>query len=281
MRKASSILAVLLLEGFLSCGLLSAQETRESTHATLIGIGSVRQQDTYLSPLNYKGTQVQFLYETLRPSRRGGGRWTMQSIWQGNLSYTDSPTSNANNLGGDIGYNFAMHYNWLLGNAPAGLRLQLGPQLNVNAGALYNTRNGNNPAQAIVNAGVSVSMAAIYGFRIKRQPFLVRNQLDVPVVGLKFSPNYGQSYYEIFSEGNSDHNLCATTPFNAPCLRNLLTVDIPFRRSTLRAGYLIDIRQSHLHELKYHSYTHAFMIGWVRHISYKKSRRQMPDGFIM
>ena len=164
---------------------------------------------------------------------------------------------------------------------PTGLRLQVGPQLYANAGALYNTRNGNNPAQAILNAGVAVSMAAVYRFHIRRQHFLMRNQLDVPLIGMKFSPNYGQSYYEIFSEGNSDPNLCATTPFNAPCLRNLLTIDIPFKRSTLRAGYLIDIRQSHLHELKYHNYTHAFMLGWVRHISYKKSQRQTPEGFIM
>ncbi len=281
MRKITSILSILLFGGFFSGELLSAQETRESTHATLIGIGSVRQQDTYLSPLNYKGPQVQVLYETLCPTRLAEGKWTMQSIWQGNISYTESPAGNANNLGGDINYSFAMHYNWLLGAPQSGLRLQVGPQLYANAGALYNTRNGNNPAQAILNAGGAVSMAAIYRFHIRRQHFLMRNQLDVPLIGMKFSPNYGQSYYEIFSEGNSDHNLCATTPFNAPCLRNLLTIDIPFKRSTLRAGYLIDIRQSHLHELKYHNYTHAFMLGWVRHISYKKSQRQTPEGFIM
>ena len=44
----------------------SAQDGRNSTHATVLGIGAVNQLDTYLSPLNYSGPQLQFLHETLR-----------------------------------------------------------------------------------------------------------------------------------------------------------------------------------------------------------------------
>jgi len=206
---------------------------------------------------------------------------SVQSLWQGNIAYTESPTGNVNNIGGDISYSFTTHYNWDFGTTLSGLRLMLGPQFNANIGALYNTRNGNNPAQAIASLTLSASTAIVYGFHIRKQSFIARNQLDIPLIGAKFSPNYGQSYYEIFSEGDPDHNVCATTPFNAPNLRNLLTIDIPFKHATLRTGYLIDVRQSHLNHLKYHSYTHAFMIGWVKHILYQKPQRQTPQGFIM
>lgn len=283
MNKNWTFTLCLLLLSWTSCDTIYAQESYQTTHATLFGVGGVRQLDTYLSPLSYQGPQVQFLYETLRPTHWGKGNISTQSIWQGNFAYTESPAGNANNIGADIRYNIGWHYNWLIGSSTSSqrLRIMLGAQLDANAGVLYNTRNGNNPAQAIASLGLSASAAAIYYFQVRRQPFFLREQLDVPLIGAKFSPNYGQSYYEIFSEGNSDHNICATTPFNAPSLRNLLTLDIPFRKATLRVGYLIDIKQSDLNQLKYHSYTHAFMIGWVRHIIYQKPQRQSLDGYIL
>ena len=117
--------------------------------------------------------------------------------------------------------------------------------------------------------------------QLGRQPLIARYQLDLPLVGLKFSPNYGQSYYEIFELGHYDHNICLTHPFNAFSSRHLITLDIPFRHTTLRVGYLCDIRQSHVNELKYHSYSHAFLLGVVRHLTIQKPRRRTPSGFVL
>ena len=39
-------------------------------------------------------------------------------------------------------------------------------------------------------------------------------------------------------------------------------------RQTFRVGYLMHLRQSQLNDLKRHTCSHAFIIGWVRHLTY-------------
>lgn len=255
----------------------SVQQGRTSVHATLLGIGRVRQLDTYLSPLQYRGPQLQLMHETLRRTRWAHGNVTFQTLWHGDLAYTGNDPDNVHTLGADINYDAALHYH-LIGAAPplpAGpratppaprFRLLAGPQIGTTLGVLYNTRNGNNPAQALASLRLSASVAAVCDFRLRRQPLSARYQLDLPLVGLMFSPAYGQSYYEIFSLGHTDHNIRLTHPLNAFTSRHLLSVDIPLRPFTLRAAYLCDIRQSHVNDIRHHSYTHAFMLGWVRRL---------------
>lgn len=259
-----------------NCDTVAAQ-TRPVSHAILFGLGATRQQDTYLSPLQYKGTQIQFLYETLRPTRLLKKHVSSQAILQADFSYTHSPAENADYLGAAIHYDHAWHYNWQLHS----FRVMAGPQIGAMLGGLYNTRNGNNPAQARASIRISASVAALYNFRIWKQPFTLREQLDMPLVGISFSPAYGQSYYELFSLHHYDHNIRPTTPFNAPSLRSLLTLDIPFRRSTLRAAYLFHVQQSRLNHIRQHTYTHAFLIGYVRHLNIVHPRRSTPEGFVL
>lgn len=253
-----------------------AQQGRPTVHATLIGIGGVHLLDTYLSPLEYHGPQLQFMHETLRRTRMADGRISVQTLWHCDFAYVKSPAENGRTLGGDISFDAAWHYRLVdtgTENAKSHFRLLLGPQIGATAGALYNMRNGNNPVQALASVRLSASAAAIYGFRLWRQPFTARYQLDVPLLGAKFSPNYGQSYYEIFSLGHYDHNVCMTHPFNAFSSRHQVTIDVPLPLTTLRFGYLCDLRQSNVNELKYHSYSHAFMIGIVRYLTIHKVKK--------
>ena len=257
---------------------LPVQDNRKTTHATLFGVGRVHQLNTYLSPLNYTGPQVEFLRETLRPTH-----WkhvSVQSLWQADLSMAENKAGKTNLMGGNMSYDIGWHRNWLPAALPH-LRLMAGGMAGGNIGFLYHTRNSNNPAQALASFRLSASVAAIYGFHIKRQHFNARYQLDMPLAGIMFSPNYNQSYYEIFTLGHRDHNIRFTYPGNAPSLRQQLTLDFPLARHTFRVGYLCDIRQSHVNQIKYHAYTHAFMIGWVKHFTFHKHTEASSEGFIM
>ena len=248
---------------------------RRTAHSSLFGFGVARQQDTYLSPLDYRGPQLNFLHETQRQTHLLDSCVSFQTLLQADLAYTHSQSENANDLGGYVHFDVAWHFHLVGGpsRSASPFRLLLGPQLGTTIGGLYNTRNGNNPAQATAEVHLSASVAAVYRFRLWRQPLILRDQVDIPLLGAMFSPAYGQSYYELFSLGHRDHNVRFTSPFNAPSLRNQFTVDLPLRRCTLRVGYLADFRQSHVNDIRHHTYSHSFLLGWVRHLSIERPRR--------
>jgi len=97
-------------------------------------------------------------------------------------------------------------------------------------------------------------------------------QADLPMLGMMFRPEFGESYYEISQRGVG-HDLVCAHPGNALSLRQFLTLDFCLRRVTLRIGYLCDIRQSNAHSLKYHDISHSFMFGIVRHFQLTRIRK--------
>ena len=242
----------------------AAQEdaNRYTMRSNMIGIGATNRLETYLSPFEYTGTEVRFLHESMRLTKMMNGRISTQQFFEGNMSISRSPSHDANFLAGDFDWRIAWHYNW----EPAeNLRILGGLQTGASIGAVYNTRNGNNPAQAKFSTDIAASAMAVYRFTLLNRLFAVRYQFDMPLIGLMFSPAFGQSYYEMFSLGHFDHNVCATWAGNAPTFRNLLTLDAPLGSGTLRIGWRGDIRQSHVNHLKSHTWSNLFMIGYVKH----------------
>lgn len=270
MRSHRILLAVLfILFGQVVCAEeksdslpFSPQENRLSTHATMFGIGTHNQLDTYLSPLEYTGTEFKLMRENRRMTHLMKGKVSVQNIMQGNFSYTKSPTEDGKEISSMFNWNLTWHYNWKV--TPA-LSLLAGPGIALNGGFTYNTRNGNNPAQARLGTNLNLSGMAVYRLKIRNHRYTLRYQADIPIAGLMFSPNYGQSYYEIFSLGNYDHNVCFTHPFQAFSLNQMFTADIPIRSAILRVGYVGQIQQNHVNNLKQHDWSHLFVIGYVKH----------------
>ena len=244
--------------------------------STMIGAGFSNVFETYLSPLEYTGTEARFVHESMRRTRIMGGKVSGQNLIQVYGAYTKNISGTANSYMGMVDWSYALHYQFSV--AP-GLKIMVGPDINLAAGVIYNARNSNNPAQAKAYGRIGASGMAIYKFHIGNYPLIVRFQANLPLIGAMFSPEYGESYYEAFSVGNRKGLVNYTSLHNNPSLRQLLTVDFPVRHSVLRIGYLCDIQQAKVNHLKSHIYSHDFLIGFVRNLYLLrgKNRVSMPE----
>lgn len=244
-------------------------EWRIAEHAFTIGGGRTHILDTYLSPVIYSGPEVRLMYEKMRPLKRGGGKILSQSILQGHFAYTKNPSGMGEEYAGMVQFNFGWHYKFYDRRC---LRLYAGLAGDLNAGCFYMRRNSNNPAQGKFYFNTEVAAMADYRFRIKRTWLRARYQVSAPFAGVMFSPEYGQSYYEIFELKHSNGIIHFTHPFNEPSLRQYLSVDIPFRTYALRVGYMGDYHQSKVNNLKNHTYSHLFMFGVVKRLFILKQK---------
>lgn len=231
----------------------------QSVHATLFGFGASNTYDTYLSPLEYSGIDIAFMHETFRMTH--WRRISTQGIWRIYLSSTGNRAGNRSHYGGRVGYQHLWHRLW---TPCKGLTLRAGGGVCGNMGFLYNTHLGNNPAQGYADVALCGSIGADYDFRLWRRTFSLNAQFDAPLLGMMFAPRYGQSYYNLFSQGCYDHNIVCSWLGNAPTLRGHVLLDIPVASYTLRVGYAFDIIQALPNNLRQHTYNHNLMIGWVK-----------------
>jgi hypothetical protein len=240
----------------------------EITNVQMVGIGLTNMLDTYISAEKYRGTELRYISHTTR--RNPNSPWSRQLIYQGDVTYTHNRADNGNEMAGMFNFSYGKHYNWQMLDGK--LDVKAGALADLNLGFIYNTRNSNNPGQMKAYFNITPSVEAAYHFNVKRTKLILGYELDVPLAGIMFSPNYGQSYYEIFSRGNYDHNIVPTTFISAPSMRQMLSLDVAIGKSMLRIGYLGDYQQADVNNLKSHIYTHALIIGVVKKFSIKNIR---------
>ena len=227
----------------------------------MIGFGPTRVLDTYISQEKFSGTGFTYLY--IRDGKKPGKRWQNTIEHELDLSKTRDRSGSTSMLEGNYNLYWGRHYQWLL--CENRLKLQAGGLANANLGFLYDMSSSNNPAQARIALNIMPTGIATYGFTLGQQQFSLRYELDVPLVGLMFSPNYGQSYYEIFTRGNYDRNVVPTTFVSAPTFRQILTLDWKASEKwALRIGYLGNYQQADINHLKQHIYTHRVLLGISR-----------------
>lgn len=232
-------------------------------HRWLFGLGGANILDTYISPFNYKGLSYGIFHRSARPTRWRPRRWQAVMQIATNFSYDHSPTEDGKEFDMQLNVGGGFVCNW---KPSSRLRILAGGLIEGGVGFTYNTRGSNNPGQGRLALDLAATGGVEYTFNLFKTEMKARGQIDLPLIGLMFSPQYGQSYYEIFSLGHYNKNVRFTSPFNAPSVRLLCTLDFPVRYATLSIGYHADIRQSHVNGLKRHAWINQIVIGFVRHV---------------
>ncbi|MBR5593771.1 MAG: DUF3316 domain-containing protein [Bacteroidaceae bacterium] len=244
--------------------------------SSLFGITLLNNLDTYLSNYNHKGLGINFSHENFRDARTGNYRWKYQTLFNATLGYAT--------LGNNIQYTALISQSWS-GYHPfkvaKGLTLLAGAQIQFEGGALYNPANGNNPAAAKLRTALAATGMVIYHFPVLRSEWIARYQVDIPLAGVMFAPEFGQSYYEIFGLGHAKGIISFTHPGNNPSWRHTLSLDIPMRikrhSTTLRISYTADIYQSRINSIDCHIYRHTFALGFARTIFKIKRENRMNN----
>ena len=268
MRRTLSLLLLLLSASLFAedLALEPVPERQPTARTFLLGIGKTNQLDTYLSPMEYTGLQVSFMTQSERMTHLAQHHISFQSSFLGAFTSTDNPAETASYTDARLAYDAGWHYHW---SPLKNLDLKGGALVGTDLGFLYNDRNGNNPAQGQFSLDLSLSAGAAYQFRLWKLPMQASYQADLPMLGMMFCPEFGESYYEISQRGVG-HNIICAHPGNALSFRQMLMVDFCLPRITLRVGYLNDIRQRNAHSLKYRDTSHSFMFGIVRHFQLMK-----------
>ncbi len=221
---------------------------------TLLGVGSMILTDTYLSPLAYNGLSLSLFYERLSGTPYFKGKLLLQQQFFLQAASTDNPASNAITYYGNVDYHLNGFYPIFKINS---FRLLGGGGADLSLGGIYNIRNSNNPAQLKTSVNLNASLLAYYNWK----QITFRWQMTTPLMGAFFSPDYGQSYYEMFVLGNKSGVIHFATPANQRGLRNYITVDYPIGKVTLRAGYLRNYYRTEANKLITSISSHQFVIG--------------------
>ena len=258
MKLTSKLLGVILL---LYAALPSSADERPVERPVLsaytLEAGTSHIAETYLSPLKYSGWTTALGYERMQAMRFDPQHWVMRLRGRLALERTENPVRNADMWGIDLDIGWGMMRRLRLDNRWS---LLLGGSTDIDGGALYNSRNGNNPIAAKASWTVNASAAAVFSTHIGKVPVCARYMAELPLGGVFFSPQYGELYYEIYL-GNHKGLIRGAWPGNFFRLDNLATMDFRFGRTTLRAGYRCGIFSSKASHIVTRRISHTFVIG--------------------
>lgn len=222
-------------------------------------IGHTEAVSTYLSPLRYTGTIYGASGEWAKVFQHSPRNWIMR--FEGGADWMSllNPAQTAAMYGAEGRFNWSLMRRF---NTACGISLYAGAGADLEAGILYLPRNGNNPANANAAIGLSLAGGASYRLTLGRLPVLISDNVRVPSLSLFFSPQYGETYYEIYL-GNTAGLVHAGWWGNRFCIANTLSFSLDFGRTAMQLGYRYEYNSAHACRLNTRISSHAFVIGVI------------------
>ena len=274
MRKNILILLTLLL--FSGVKFSRAAEDIDTLSRPVIGyynleMGGRKILATYLSPFSYTGKAF-----------GASGYWTKMMPWDperlamnfdARINYGEllNPAHSARELEFSVSFDWGLEWKKRL---PHNLMLGVGGVVGVYGGAVYLPRNGNNPVSARFAMGIGATADLGWHTRIGRLPILVSDRVMLPLLGGFFSPQYGETFYEIYL-GNHAGLAHLGWPGNRFGIDNLLSVTLDFGRTSMLLGYRFAMQNQQVNHLVDRTFYNAFVIGVVPGgIGLKKNRKE-------
>ena len=243
--------------------------------STVLGLGKANVHDSYLSPMNYSGNSYSFMEESMKMTNLLNGNITTQQLFHLDFASTNNNAGNSTQYAGFLEYNYGLHYKFK--PLPA-LNVFAGSQINGMTGFIYNLRNSNNPATAKAHLNLTLSAAASYKFSIQNQPFRLRYQITSPFAGIMFSPQFGQSYYEI-SLGNDEDLIHFSSYHNQVTMRNYLSLEVPFNIITLRLMYANSVYETRINDINTRICNNTFMIGFSKELFIVSGKKEVKGNY--
>ena len=157
----------------------------------MVDAGYASVHDSYLTPITYDGMDLAMSVEAVRNVRHD--KWLWQLMVGADYNYVENNVRNndLHKLMGDI--TFDMQRVWR--NAIARrIDVSVGPMTQLRAGIVYDEVNSNNPVTVRAHWNVGATAMAAWHTRLGRKPVTLRYQVQLPVLGVFFAPEYDESY---------------------------------------------------------------------------------------
>ncbi len=238
---------------------LANEESRPVTGLYGIEIGTKTALSTYLSPLTYSGMNWSLMGNWKKVLSRKAPDIIMEFDTEASAARLLNKSKTAYEYSIDVRFGYGMKWRRRL---PAGVQVTAGGELDIQGGALYLPRNSNNPAAVLASISLAPTAGVSYHFNIRKLPVLLTDEVRIPSLGIFFSPQYGETYYEIYL-GN--HKGLVQTGWwgNNFRIDNLLCATLDFGRTAMTIGYRFRTDTSWVNQLNTQIFSHSFVVGVI------------------
>ena len=225
----------------------------------MAGVGHTSSHDSYLSSVSYSGLNVGLAYEHLQATGFAPRRWTRQLSLSATFHNQRNPAANHKSYCVGLGAEWNMMHRWRDVFAP-GLNFFAGAGTGIDDMVEYRPSNVNNVVSVHMRWDISAVAMAVYNTRIRRTPVSLRYQVTLPVIGVLYSPQYDESYYEMYVGNRSGlaHFASWGCRFD---ISNAVYADFRLGSTILRLGYRNRVYSSFLQNINSRLTVHSFVIG--------------------